>query len=209
MRKTALLIALASATWFATAALAEEGAAAKPAKPPAAAAAPAAPHVEKLPEIVPLTEKDVKGFIDASTKLRKLGIQEQVEQSGGNEPTSMADALSRSKDAVKIIGEHGFTTDRFESVAYNIGMALAADEMKKKPEELAAAKAKQEQALAQMKDKLTPEQYAQMEQRMKLAGKMMDQLQKLPPANIELVRQYATQLHSAVGDEGPPGTPGQ
>lgn len=189
MRKLALALILTSVAWLATASLAEDPAPA--AKPGAAGAL----GVEKLPDTVKLTEKDVTGFITASQKLRKLDIDEKVQK----EADSVTEAFELNKDAMAIIDAQGFTPDRFQTVAYNIGMALAANEMKKSPEELAAARAQQEQALAEMKDKLTPEQYDQMQKRLEMASGMVEQLSKLPPENRVLVAKYETQIRAAVG----------
>jgi hypothetical protein len=193
MRRSALLLIPISIAVFASAASAQD---AKPPQPPPPGAGAVA-DPSRLPDLVKLTEKDVTGFIAASTKLRKLGLDEEAETQ--EEAETMAAELSRNKQALAIIDEHGFTPERFQSVAYSIGMALAADEIKKTPEEIKAMRAQQEQQLAQMKAQLPPEQYEQMKAQLAMANHMADQLQKLPPGNVELVRKHAAAIHGAVG----------
>ena len=194
MRPTVVISLWMALAVIATAAYAQD---AKPPQPPAPPARAAVAKPQQLPDLVKLSEKDIKGFIAASEKLRKLGLDEEAETP--EEAESMAQALSVNKDALVIIKEHGFTPERFQSVAYSIGMALAADEIKKTPEEIEAMRAQQEQGLAQMKAQVPPEQYEQMKQQLEIANQMADQLQKLPPGNVELVRQHKAAIHTAVG----------
>ena len=109
------------------------------------------------------------------------------------------EAISSSKQAVEIIGAQGMTPDHYQDVAYSIGMSLAADEMKKTPEELVAARKKQDEQLAAMKDQISPEQYAQLKQQLAMADRMVAEFKKMPAGNVELVRKHATAIKAAVG----------
>src|SRR5262245_25873095 len=128
MRPTVVISLCISLALLATASYAQDAKQPAPAPPPAAPpAAGAAAPPEKLPDLVKLTDKDIEGFVAASTKLRKIGLDEEAETK--EEADSMAQALSNNKEAMAIIKDQGFTPERFQNVAYSIGMALAADEI--------------------------------------------------------------------------------
>jgi hypothetical protein len=197
VRRLALAVSLV--LWLAGPALAEEPAK-PPQAPPAGMGKGAPPGLEKLPDQVKLTEKDVQGFIAATEKLRKL--EEEGKLPPAPDAKTPVEAISSSKQAIEIIDAHGFTPQRFQDVAYSIGMSLAADEIKKTPEELAAARAKQDEQLAAMKDQISPEQYAQLKQQLAMADRMVAEFKKLPAGNVELVRKHAAAIKAAVG-QGP------
>lgn len=192
MRPTVVISLCISLAVLATASYAQDAKQPPQAPRPAAAATP-----EQLPDLVKLTDKDIEGFVAASTRLRKLGLDEEAETK--EEADTMAEALANNKEALAIIKDQGFTPERFQSVAYSIGMALAADEIKKTPAEIAALRTQQEQQLDQMKAQLPPEQYEHLKKQMAMANRMADQLGKLPPGNVELVRKHKAEIHTAVG----------
>jgi hypothetical protein len=76
-------------------------------------------------------------------------------------------------------------------MAYAVLKEGGKEAMQKK---LAAANAEQEKAMAQLRERLGPEQAAaltaQMQQAMKTAGAMQD----VPEANIELMKKYSDRM---------------
>jgi hypothetical protein len=191
-----LAFALSLALWLAQPAFAEEPAK-PPQAPPAAEEKGAAPAVANLPDQVKLTEKDVTGFIAATEKLRKLEADGKLPPAP--DAKTPVEAISSSKQAVEIIEAQGMTPDHYQNVAYSIGMSLAADEIKKTPEELVEARKKQDEQLAAMKDQISPEQYAQLKQQLAMADRMVAEFKRLPAGNVELVRKHAAAIKSAVG----------
>jgi hypothetical protein len=168
-----------------------------PQAPPAAEGKGAPPGVANLPDQVKLTEKDLTGFIAATEKLRKLEAEGKLP--AAPDAKTPVEAISSSQQAVEIIEAQGMTPSHYQNVAYSIGMSLAADEIKKTPEELVAARKKQDEQLAAMKDQISPEQYAQMQQQLAMADRMVAEFKRLPAGNVELVRKHAAAIKAAVG----------
>ena len=125
---------------------------------------------------VVLTERDIKSFLAARTELEKLGPT-----------TNLAQAAGRNAQTLAVLARHGFSLDSFGAVTTSIGLALGSLDAKTNDPA-------QEEALAKMKEQLTPAQYEMMRQQLDASTAMLADLQKQPAANVELVRKYRDQI---------------
>jgi hypothetical protein len=150
----------------------------------------------RVPKVVELTDKDMTGFIQSVTELKKLGLETRVSP-GATDAQNLAHGLATNREALAVLTRNGFTLERFEQVTASIAYAFGALETKGKEAEIDKARAEQEKALAQMKDKLTPEQYAMMRTQMQASSGVLDQLKDQPPKNLELAAKYRQQIEAA------------
>lgn len=148
-----------------------------------------------LPPVVALTEADITGFLGAAPELNRLGVK------AGKDPAGQMGKLAASSEASAIIERHGFTPQRFQQVAYSIGISMAALDTQKSDKDAAAARADQERALAQMKKQLPPEQYELMKAQLEAAMAAAAKLENQPPQNLELVRKHRAAIESRLTDD--------
>ena len=169
--------------------------------PPKSATAPAMVmgQPDQLPDPVELTKTELTSFIDAVNGLKKLGVETQTKKAG-TEAGNMVQAYATNAQALSILTSNGFTPERFQQVAYTVGMAMAALEMKGKGAEIDAARAQQEQAMAQMKSQMSPEQYELMRKQLGHANTTLDQMKNQPAGNVELVGEHRKEIDAALED---------
>jgi hypothetical protein len=158
------------------------------------------PLVSPMMQPMTLSDAQVTGFFGAVEDLQAYSEKNQAgwKAADPSKPMAVAGAMQVSAETTAIVQKHGFKNHtEFQRVAYNASMAYAVlkeggkEAMQKK---LAAANAEQEKAMAQLRERLGPEQAAaltaQMQQAMKTAGAMQD----VPEANIELMKKYSDRM---------------
>lgn len=148
---------------------------------------------------MPLTDAQVKGFLDATDELRKLG--DAVESRLGADPSrpaAFAEAIRTNSNAMEILQRHGFDDPvQFSRVGWNSAMAYSVLEQggpEALEKKMAASRAKQAQALAQMRQHMPPEQVAALEAQMTQGVAMAERLQDVPPGNVEVVARYRDRI---------------
>lgn len=163
---------------------------------------PMAMDPEQMPDIVPLTERDVTDFIDVARRLEALGLDLDAD----DDLFDGADAIAQNRQAMDVLESGGFDISRFLEVTYSIAMAMAAMETEQEVGDLQAFRQEQEAEMAAMmselRGQLPPEMMQMFEQQMDMAGGLMDQLANQPPQNIELARQYRDELGDLMQVEG-------
>lgn len=140
----------------------------------------------ELPDPIVLKEGDVTGLITVAKELQALGLKLDDNPTGPN----FAERLAGQEKAKAILKRHNFTPERMQTVAYSVGLAMAAADgsLEESRAQMAEMKA--------MKDSMPPEQWARMEKRMGPGMKMVEQALKQPKSNIALVRKYEDELNS-------------
>ena len=147
------------------------------------------------PKAVLLSEQDVTGFIEAATELRRLGIETDLATRSRAKP-GLPEALATNAKAQGILERNGFSTERFSQVASSIGLAMAALGTKEKPGSLDKARAGQAEAMARMKQQLSPAQYEMMRKQMEMASGALESLERQPAQNLELVAKHRDALNA-------------
>ncbi|MEM9386424.1 MAG: hypothetical protein AAGA68_15315 [Pseudomonadota bacterium] len=140
----------------------------------------------ELPDPIVLSERDVTGLLKVAKELQALGVKLDDNPGGPD----FAERLAGQEEAKAILKRHNFTPQRVQTVAYSVGLAMAAADGSL--EESSAQMAE----MQRMKDSMPPEQWAQMEKMMGPAMKMMQQAMNQPKSNIALVRKYEDELNS-------------
>jgi hypothetical protein len=152
---------------------------------------------EAPPPAIELTEKDVTGFIGSVEDLQELGVASQIEADKDGK-LEMSEALAANHEAMSILEGHGFTPERFQQVAYSVGYALAALQMKGKEGEIDEAWAAQEKAFEKMKGQLSDEQMQLIRSQVGTAKAAMHQIEDQPAGNLELVRKHMDEIQRVI-----------
>ncbi|MEO0421605.1 MAG: hypothetical protein AAF184_04680 [Pseudomonadota bacterium] len=140
----------------------------------------------ELPDPIVLKEGDVTGLLKVAKELQALGLKLDENPTGPN----FAERLAGQEKAKAILKRHNFTPERVQTVAYSVGLAMAAASG-----DLEESRAQMEEMKA-MKDSMPPAQWAQMEKMMGPGLKMMEQALNQPKGNIALVKKYEDELNS-------------
>ena len=152
------------------------------------------------PEIRPpvtLSAGDIDSFMTTMKGLKELDIPFD----DSDDANGMADALSNNQAAMAVLSKNGFTVERFDNVAYSIGMAMAGIEMKGKAAEMAADRAERTQQLAELKASLPPAQYDAIAGQMTAMDRMLTTIEQQPPANVELVSARRGEIEAMLAEE--------
>jgi hypothetical protein len=104
---------------------------------------------------------------------------------------------------MEVLDSNGFTPERFQSVGYAVGMAMAGLEMRKDNVDVAAQRAETAKAIAEMKTQLPPAQVEAFTGHMQAADKMLAAIEQQPQANLDLVAPHTAEIEalSAEDDE--------
>ncbi len=145
----------------------------------------------ELPELIELSESDVKRFLSTAADLEALGDEMD------DDALDNLDTLMGQQKALDIIDDNGFEPQGFMQVAFSIGMAYAM--VGPSAEELAEMEAGMKQ-MEQMKASMSPEQWESVKEGMGAAFAMMEQIQNQPEGNIKLVEKYKGDLDELMGD---------
>jgi hypothetical protein len=158
------------------------------------------PLTSPIAQPLTLSDAQVTGFFGAVEDLQAYSEKNQAGWKGADpsKPMAMAGAMQVSAETNAIIQKHGFkNATEFQRVAYNASMAYAVlkeggkEAMQKK---MAAANAEQEKAMAQLRERLGPEQAKALSAHIQGAMKTAGDMQNVPDANIELMKKYSDRM---------------
>lgn len=145
----------------------------------------------QLPELVELSDSEVKRFLSAATELEALGVEMD------DDTLDSLDTMMGQQEALDILSDNGFEPDGFVQVAFSIGIAYAF--VGQSAEELAEMEAGIQQ-MEQMKASIPPEQWDAIKDSMGAAFALMEQIQNQPDANLKLAEKYKDDLAELMGD---------
>ena len=151
------------------------------------AAMQALQELQKAP-IVEFSESDVERFI----ALAKAADESDIKVEGledGQMPnfSKMADALRANDDAMKLLGQHGFTPESYRDISVNIALALGASELRKNESQMKASLAQVES----MKGMMPEGQYNMMVEQ--LTG-TLQAFERAPDSNVAVVEKMRPAL---------------
>lgn len=157
---------------------------------------PPAPVMGPWAEPMDLDDGQVESFLEAMEQLHELGLE--ASGRGGAGPEAFAEAVRTNAEARGILERHGFSDPAaFQRVGWNTFMAYGVLEQggpEKVRQSMAEARQKQEQAMAQMRQHLPPEQVEAMAAQMKAGLEMAEALQDVPPGNVEVVERHRDRI---------------
>jgi hypothetical protein len=142
-----------------------------------------------------LSADEVDRYVAALKDLTKLGLDASAQLEG--EPSQVrqqAAAMKYGGEMQKVLGKHDFDAQSFTDVHWNVLMAYLADEMSGPSAELQQAQAQQKQMLAEMKQKLPPEQYEAAAKAMQALIPSLDAASNAPEQNRKLVADRRAEL---------------
>jgi len=142
-----------------------------------------------------LTAKDVGNFTAALEALRDAGLARVNDTS---ELGQNARAWAANHDTKEILEQHDLSPERFQQIAYSVGMAMAALDVKSRQAEIAAARVKQQEALEKLKAPVTPEQYEVIHKQFEAANHALEQIQDQPAENLRLVAENRQAIENAI-----------
>ena len=146
---------------------------------------------------MPLTDEQVKGFLDAVDEIKALGPEGQKFS-----PTNpgLVKTMQFSDKTMPIIKKHGFADAiDFQHVAYNASAAYyvvkngGKEAVKKK---LADSDVKRSEAMAKLKSHLNPEQIKMLETQIGAGTAAMHAMADQPDANLELIKKYSARMEA-------------
>jgi len=142
------------------------------------------------PEMVLLTPGDIADFSAAAPELKALGAAPQ-----GTD----AEKTAAAAQAMDVLKRHGFSQERFRNVSYSIALALSVLQHEQNGDErLATARTEEEKKLAEVKGKVSPEQYEQTRRQLDAALGTMAQIHNQPAENLRLVTEHRTALEAVL-----------
>ncbi len=145
----------------------------------------------QMPELVELSESDVKRFLTTATDLEALGVEMD------DENLDSLDAMMGQEKALDILRDNDFEPDSFMQVAFSIGVAYSYIGQS------AAERAEMEAGIAQMeqmKASIPPEQWEAMKESMGAALDLIEQIKNQPENNLRLAEKYKADLERLMGD---------
>jgi hypothetical protein len=156
-----------------------------------APAASAQSSESTMPATVMLTKIDVERFIATMPELSEIGLN-IIDGSGADTTgvTQMTEAIASQDEAIGILEKHGFDVPEFRDVGYSVMMAYAAGELENSDVDVAAAR----DQFASLQGMIPEDQYQMLDQQI---GNMQEAIESQPEANIELVREYKSQIAAA------------
>jgi len=154
-----------------------------------------APEVE---EKMDLTDAQVKGFLDASDELRKVGETANKGNKSAGDAKQLAKGLATNEEALAIIKKNGFKDiTEFQRVGYNAAMAYnvvrqgGKDAVKAR---LDNAEAQQKVTLERLRAQLKPEQFALLQAQAAKSLQTARAMQDVPEGNVELMKKYGHRM---------------
>jgi hypothetical protein len=157
------------------------------------------PATRKNLEPIQLSDSQVKGFFDAADELSAIGKKwGEASQAGSANPQELATAMQATDTTLEILGKHGFkNVNDFQRVAYNVAMAYSVLEQggtEAVQKRFAEAKAEREKAIAQLRERMPPDQVQMLEQQLSQMEEMAGMMKDVPAANVELMRKYQSRM---------------